>query len=113
MTIDKKPLELRVFDNIARHAEGWEIASDSAPVRTWRTIPIGMADALTRGKRLTPAECAAEYWRNESDTWEAHEFGSYGMLHESWPNEAEDCSARAKVLARFATLPHAAETEYK
>lgn len=108
-----KPLELKVFDNIDRNAQGWEIASDSTPVRTWCTIPIGMADALTKGKHLTPAECAAEYWRATRDTWEAQEFGSYGCLEEGWPNDAGDCYEREETLERFAGLPHAAEKGYE
>lgn len=98
-----KPLELRVFDNIDRNAQGWEIASDSTPVHTWRTIPIGMADALTKGKHLTPAECAAEYW---ASSW-----------REVYPACSEDVqresARRAHILYRFATLPHAAEKDYE
>lgn len=105
MTIDKKPLELRVFDNIARHAEGWEIASDSAPVRTWRTIPIDLADAFARGKHLTPAQCAAEYWAAAGHVSKVAGYAKRGGKMSALN--------QARTLERFATLPHAAEKDYE
>lgn len=96
-----KPLELDI----------WVRDADTRNV--YYNERTGLSDLADEDKHLTPSECAAEYWRNESDTWEAHEFGSYGMLHESWPNESSDCVARAEVLARFATLPHASERNYE
>lgn len=61
------------------------------------------ADELSKTKRLTPSECAAEYW---ASSW-----------REVYPGCSEEVqiesSRRLLILVRFATLPHAAETEYK
>lgn len=71
----------------------------------------GISDLADEDKRLTPSECAAEYWRATRDTWEAREFGSYGGLVEGWPNDAGDCYERESTLERFAVLPHCVEED--
>ena len=66
-------------------------------------------------KRLTDAECAAEYWRARSDSW------AYELLHLGdwfgWSDDAEvvtdpsrdEVSRWDDVAHRFATRPHALE----
>lgn len=89
--------------------EVWE-REDLPEVRTpmYRHPRLGYLDTADdlEDKRLTPAECAAEYWRATKDSGEAQEFGSYGGLYEDWPNDAVYCYEREDILERFATLPH-------
>ena len=64
--------------------------------REWRAI---------QAKRLTVAECAAEYWRAEADALRSH------PAVESWSARPIDTICREHVWHRFATTPHALEVE--
>ena len=50
-------------------------------------------------KRLTDAECAAEYWREQAEWW--------GGMHQKGPTAEGVDIRRAVIWERFATHPHA------
>lgn len=54
-----------------------------------------------KSKRLTDAECAAEYWREQAEWW-------VGM-HQKGPTAEGVDIRRAVIWERFATHPHALE----
>lgn len=54
-------------------------------------------------KRLTNAELAAEYWRNEGELNSLSEGYSWDGITDGWP--ADEGKARDQALERFATLP--------
>ena len=79
-------------------------------------------DALTRAftarpKRLTDAECAAEYWRAlRDDEWEDYDMlDGYGPPNidpwgkEWWPRSGIANEDRLNTWRRFARTPHALE----
>ena len=79
-------------------------------------------DALTRAftarpKRLTDAECAAEYWRAlRDDEWEDYDMlDGYGPPNidpwgkEWWPRSGIANEDRLNTWRRFARAPHALE----
>ena len=54
-------------------------------------------------KRLTDAECAAEYWRAYADALRSH------PATESWSARPIDTICREHIWHRFVTRPHALE----
>ena len=56
---------------------------------------------LADPKRLTDAECAAEYWREQAEWW--------GGMHQKGPTAEGVDIRRAVIWERFATHPHALE----
>ena len=57
--------------------------------------------SLMDAKRLTDAECAAEYWREQAEWW--------GGMHQKGPTAEGVDIRRAVIWERFATRPHALE----
>jgi len=72
------------------------IVDDEATLR----IPSELDD-FARAKHFTDAELAAEYWVTDWAGEYAQASGYYSIF--------EECSRKAEVLIRFATLPHALE----
>ena len=71
-------------------------------LRCQRHSPFSAAHlALHPPKRLTDAECAAEYWREQAEWW-------VGM-HQKGPTAEGVDIRRAVIWERFATRPHALE----
>lgn len=71
--------------------EAW----DDARWKYTESIVVG------RDKRLTDAECAAEYWREQAEWW--------GGMHQKGPTAEGVDIRRAVIWERFATRPHALE----
>lgn len=92
-----KPLVLKTF-NINDRMQGWSIDSESPPLSEWSEIPVDLAESIARGKRLTNAELAAEWWKSLATIPSLVEVDEHGM----GARETEI----AKTLERFATLPH-------
>lgn len=60
-------------------------------------------------KRLTSAECAAEYWRNEGELNHISEGYRWEDMTGGWSSGENDARLRDQTLERFATLPHSDE----
>lgn len=75
-----------------RHSAAGFIRSDCPWCRSFRP---------DESKRLTGAECAAEYWREQAEWW-------VGM-HQKGPTAEGLDIRRAVIWERFATHPHALE----
>ena len=59
----------------------------------------------TSPKRLTDAELAAEYWRENADHWQANEFNNANLALDgcTWPDDWEAINRRRATFRRFAT----------
>ena len=114
-----KPLELTVYPSqVDEHGRTRYYHPGSFPLPNLHTHPKQHIGAILTGssnigtmrkqKRLTTAELAAEYWRYESNIWEA-----LAKMPEPPTPEAvmagEEWNRRAEIVERFATLPHADE----
>lgn len=64
-----------------------------------------LADRLSKAKRLTDAELAAEYWEL---SYGAEVTGSWAIDY----SRIKEANHRTEVMKRFATLPHASENGY-
>ena len=66
-------------------------------------------------KKLTDAECAAEYWRAEADVarmdWGGHEEDDRDDPTYTMSFKSEPVWGRLATWHRFATQPHASEVE--
>lgn len=96
-----KPLELTVYPLDPTFPAGYKLPRDTR-------ITFAAANRMAKEKRLTSVELAAEYWRYESNIWEA-----LAKMPEPPTPEAvmagEEWNRRAEIVERFATLPHADE----
>lgn len=97
-----KPRELTVYPLDPAFPAGYKLPRDTR-------ITFNKANRMAVEKRLTLAECAAEFIRAEHD-WDAASFGFEGWAlgtwrgaYLGWAAVAED---RRNALYRFATLPH-------
>ena len=72
---------------------GWD------PEEECPSCPVHAGPTYNETKRLTDAECAAEYWRAEAAYWTA-------QAMERSPHHA---AFEADVFERFAAYPHALE----
>jgi hypothetical protein len=94
---EKKPLELTVYqectncDELDRH-----YIADSG-------IYFWAAENRAHEKRLTDTELAAEYWKQESCVTTVEAMGG----------TPRRTLAALQTLERFATLPHASDTNYQ
>lgn len=84
-----KPLELTVYPLDPAFPAGYKLPRDSR-------VTYRAANRMAVEKRLTPAECAAEYWKARDQ-----------CLIEIRANHFELDEAMAETLHRFARLPHA------
>lgn len=101
-----KPLELTVFPR-SEVLDAYKTADGSM---VWYTFVV---DEIRDSKRLNDAELAAEYWRGFSDESMISEGYNWHQICGEWSSSEEDAVHRAKVLTRFATLPHASERNYQ
>lgn len=96
-----KPFELTVYPLDPAFPAGYKLPRDTR-------ITFAAANRMAKEKRLTSVELAAEYWRYESNIWEA-----LAKMPEPPTPEAimagEEWNRRAEIVERFATLPHADE----
>ena len=80
------------------------------------TCPVHAGPSYSETKRLTDAECAAEYWRALRDEWEDYDMlDGYGPPSidpwgkEWWPRSGIANEDRLNTWRRFARTPHALE----
>ena len=96
-----KDLELTAYPLDPAFPAGYKLPRDTR-------ITFAAANRMAKEKRLTSVELAAEYWRYESNIWEA-----LAKMPEPPTLEAvmagEEWNRRAEIVERFATLPHADE----
>lgn len=92
-----KPLELVAY------AWDEEYECYRHPTYGFRISPLDV-DHWLEGKRLTPSECAAEYFNN---------LASHGVFAGGRRSGKTLQMNRTHALYRFATLPHAAEKDYE
>ena len=78
---------------------GWD------PEEECPSCPVHAGPTYNETKRLTDAECAAEYWRAEADALRSH------PAVESWSARPIDTICREHIWHRFATTPHALEID--
>ena len=106
-----KPLELTICPVGVEFEDGPGNLS-----RTYMT-PHGevtgwQADRMSKQKRLTAPELAAEYESARCDYLLQVQAGNYwAPLDDTWSSEPDDVLNRAMTLLRFATLPHYDEKE--
>ena len=74
---------------------GWD------PEEECPSCPVHAGPTYNETKRLTDAECAAEYWREQAEWW--------GGMHQKGPTAEGVDIRRAVIWERFATRPHALE----
>ena len=85
---------------------GWDLEEECP------SCPVHAGPTYSEAKRLTDAECAAEFWRAEAE--EADARGRSWFYEDPATVNAERVKAslaanRARTWHRFATLPHALE----
>ena len=80
---------------ICLDAIGWDPEVDCP------NCPVHAEPSRRVDKRLTDAECAAEYWREQAEWW--------GGMHQKGPTAEGVDIRRAVIWERFATRPHALE----
>lgn len=103
-----KPLELTVYPALpfsVRMAIRTASASPVPYLPIFHTLPPGFFEM--KAKRLTAAECAAEYWRARSLAYMAFEatYPHHSEASHRW-DAYKESERQELILRQFSTLPH-------